>query len=402
MKISYKKRCSLQEAQQLISGNIKQLQGEVVDIKDGLQRVTSLTVTALLPQPSFDESTRDGYVVPSSSGSDSGFNCYKIVDEIPAGKASVNRLEPGTVCRIMTGGCVPKGGARIVPYENCVERNGKVTIDAHLSQAGTFIRKTGSEIERGERLVAGGMVLQPMHLAQLSSSGVHSVVVAPKPPVGYFCSGSELKSSSRGLERGEKVSSNAFLLHGLLTSFGSWPENLGIVADSKDDLYGLFSAVKEEGFDVIVSTGGMGPGKYDLVTDIFVEAGGKVIFTALDMRPGKSMLFGTLGSTLFFGLPGPPPAVQTLLNVLVGPALLAMQGVKAPWPQKVQAYLEHPVKVKRSDVLRLKDGVMTLEGGRCQVRSTGKLELPDCYIQLPPGREHFSKRGLVDILWNRK
>ena len=394
-----KKGNNFQRAQQVISGNLCLLASEVVDIKDGLQRVTSSHVAAVLPQPSFDESIRDGYVIPLSSGSDNGINLYKIVDEIPAGKVCVNALEPGTACRIMTGGCVPKGGMRVVPYENCVEENGEVTIADHFLQSTrSFIRKAGSEIEKGERLVADGVVLKAMHLAQLSSCGVHSVAVTKKPSVGYFCTGSELKSSSRGLEKGEKVSSNSFLLQGLLASFGGCPENLGIIEDKIQDLHDLFAKAKEQGLDAIISTGGMGPGKYDLVKDAFIEAGGRVIFTALKMRPGKSMLFGTLGNTLFFGLPGPPHAVQTLFNMLVGPTLLAMQGVRSPWPQKVQAYLHHSIRLKRHDVLRLKDSVMVFEGGKCTVRFTKKLELPNCYILLPPGREYYPEGELVDIM----
>ncbi len=240
-------------------------------------------------------------------------------------------------------------------------------------------------------------MLEPMHLAQLSSCGVHFVVVPKKPSVGYFCTGSELKSSSRRLEKGEKVSSNSFLLHGLLTSFCCCPENLGIIEDNRQDLHDLFVKAKEQGLDAIISTGGMGPGKYDLIKEAFLEAGGRVIFTALKMRPGKSVLFGTLGNTLFFGLPGPPHAVQTLLNVLVGPTLLAMQGVRSPWPQKVQAYLHHSVRAKRHDVLRLKDGVLAFEGDKCTVRFTKKLELPNSYILLPAVREYYPEGELVDV-----
>ena len=392
------KRYSLQRAQQAISENIKQLPGEVVDIKDGMLRVTSSDVAAVLPQPSFDESTRDGYVIPLFSGSDHGINHYKIVDEIPAGKVRVNTLKPGTACRIMTGGCVPKGGTRVVPFENCVEENGEVIISDHLLQSTrSFIRKAGSEIKKGERLVAGGVVLEPMHLAQLSSCGVHFVVVTKKPSVGYFCTGSELKGSSNGLEKGEKVSSNSFLLQGLLTSFCCCPENLGIIEDNRQDLHALFVKAKEQGLDAIISTGGMGPGKYDLVKEAFVKAGGQVIFTSLKMRPGKSVLFGTLGNTLFFGLPGPPHAVQTLFNMLVGPTLLAMQGVRASWPQKVQASLHHSVRAKRHDVLRLKDGMLVQERGRCKVRFTKKLELANCYILLLSGREYYPEGELVDV-----
>ncbi len=74
-----------------------------------------------------------------------------------------------------------------------------------------------------------------------------------------------------------------------------------------------------------------------------------------------------------------------------------MQGIKKPWPQKVQAYLHHSVRAKRHDVLRLKDGVLVFEGGKCTIRFTKKLELPNCYILLPAGREYYPEGELVDV-----
>ena len=388
----------LQQAQEIILSNIKQSSGEALDLRDGLLRTVSSDVAAITPQPSYDESTRDGYVIPLSLDDDSGSRRFRIVGEIAAGQVYADRLLPGNACRIMTGGCVPKGGGRVVPYETCVEQNGELLVAEHLLQsAEIYIRKTGSEIALGDILVKRGVKLQPMHIALLSSSGVRSVVVSPQPAVGFLCTGSELKSFASGLEEGQKFSSNSFLLQGLSILSGACPEDLGIIEDNASDLLDLFVEVKERELDLLVSTGGMGPGKYDLVRDAFVEAGGQVILTALDMQPGKSVLFGTLGKTLFFGLPGPPDAAQTLFNILVGPALLAMQGSDDPWPQKVQAQLQHQIKVKRHEVLRLKDGVLCLDGGRCSVRFAEKTEISNCYIILQSGQQFYSEGDLVDI-----
>ncbi len=390
---------NLEEVQEVILSGIKQLPGELVDLSDALHRTVFSDVRAIIPLPSFDESTRDGYVISLSSGYEKGVKRYTIVGEIPAGKAYGNDLLPGTACRIMTGGCVPKGGGRVVPYENCVEHDGEVAVEGHLLQsAGLCIQKTGSKTALGDTLVQRGTKLQPMHLALLASSGICSVVVSTRPAVGFLCTGSELKSLSSGLKKEQKISSNAFLLTGLSTLVGACPEDLGIIGDNASDLLGFFVKAKDRGFDLLISTGGTGPGKYDLVRDAFVEAGGQIVFTELEMRPGKSILFGKLGGTLFFGLPGPPFAVQTLFNVLVGPALLAMQGREGRLPQKVQAYMQHQLTVKRSDVLRLKDGVLTSIEGRCSVRFPRRSETFNCYIMLQPGETHYPRGELVDVL----
>lgn len=388
----------LQKAQEIISSSIRQLPGEVVDLRDGLYRTVYSDVAAICPHPSYDESTRDGYVIPLSEGHDRGTRRFKIVGEIPAGKVYGDGLLPGTACRIMTGGCVPEGAGRVVPYETCVEQNGELAVAHHLLQsAERYIRKKGSEIAQGDILVKSGVKLQPMHLALLSSSGVRSVMVSHQPAVGFFCTGSELRSLSDGLEEGQKISSNSFLLQGLSALYGARPEDLGIVEDSTSDLLFFFTEVKGRELDLIMSTGGLGPGKYDLVRDAFVEAGGQVLLTKLEMRPGKSVLFGILGKTLYFGLPGPPDAAQTLLNVMVGPALLAMQGRGNPRPQKARAYLQHQIEIKRNKVQRLKDGVLILDGGQCSVRFAGKTEISNCYIILQPEQVSYSEGDLVDI-----
>jgi len=388
---------SLRKVQEIISGSVQQLPGESVVLTDGLHRTLFSDVEAIISRPSFDESTRDGYVVSLSGEQRNGIERFKIVGEIPAGLVYGNGLQPGTACRIMTGGCVPEGGDRVIPHENCKEQNGELVVAEHVLQSASYIREAGSEIAQGDILVQSGVDLQPMHLALLSLSGVCSILVSRRPSVGLLCTGSELRSLSSGIKEGQKISSNTFLLQGLSVLSGACSENLGIVEDNQSVILDSFIRAKERGLDLLISTGGTGPGRYDLVRNAFVEAGGQVILTALDMRPGKSLLFGTLGRTLFFGLPGPPPAVQTLFEMLVGPTLRAMQGREVSWPQKVQALVQHRIKVKQSDVPRLKNGVLVVDRGRCTVRFPGRLEISNCYIMFQPGQAYYSEGELVDV-----
>jgi molybdopterin molybdotransferase len=215
--------------------------------------------------------------------------------------------------------------------------------------------------------------------------------------VGYFCTGSELKSSGAGLRDGQKVSSNSLLLAGILASYGATLTDFGIAADTFADLSAVFAGTAEWAGDVVVSTGGMGPGKYDLVEKAFLAAGGLVFFTGLAMRPGKRMLFGQLGEKLFFALPGPPHAVRTLLHTLVGPALLSMQGVEDAGPRKTRASLLHLLDIKNPDILQLKDGVLEIAGGLCRVRLADRLETSNCHILLPPGRSRYEEGELIEV-----
>ena len=390
---------SLQQARERILRADLSLPSEIVTLCEAQRRITSADVAASIPHPSFDESTRDGFVISVMGNSGRSEDRYRIVQEIPAGKPFEQILLPGTACRIMTGGMVPEGSTRVVPFEDCVEHDGAVTITARaLPVKATFIRKAGSDISQGERLIAGGTLLLADHLALLASCGVQAVAVSKRPEVGYVCTGSELISGDQIISDGQKVSSNSFLLRGMIVSAAGCPKNIGIIRDDAADLLDLFTTVTADGqLDALITTGGMGPGKYDLVEKSFVSAGGKVVFNAIAMRPGKAFLFGTLGRTLFFGLPGPPHAVRTLLHELVGPALYALQGVKDAWPRTIQAYLDHQIHIKRSDVMQLKDGVLTVDKGRCSVRFPEQLERGNCFIVLPAGQANYAEGDLVEV-----
>ena len=221
---------SLQQAREIILAAVYPLPGEIAPLSEAQQRITSSDVAAVISLPSFDESTRDGFVISVIESFGQTGDRYRIVYEIPAGKPSGQILYPGTACRIMTGGVVPEGSTRVVPFEDCVEQDGAVSVAARaLSAKATFIRKTGSEISQGERLVASGTILLADHLALLASCGIPAVSVRKSPVVGYVCTGSELISGDEILADGQKVSSNSFLLRGMIASTGGCPKNMGII-----------------------------------------------------------------------------------------------------------------------------------------------------------------------------
>jgi len=127
----------------------------------------------------------------------------------------------------------------------------------------------------------------------------------------------------------------------------------------------------------------MGPGKFDLVEDAFSRMGGEVIYRSLHLRPGKSTLFGMLGTTLFFGMPGPPPAVHLLFNELIRPAILALQGAHSCRPKHIQAFLTEGLSLPGRGLPRLKSGLLSFKNGQCMVRPAGRNESSNCYINCP-------------------
>jgi molybdopterin molybdotransferase len=391
-------RLDLSAAVKIITGENPLLPGERVAVVQAMHRVVISSLAAKAALPGYDQSTRDGFVVAGGGDETEAGRLFRIVGEIPAGGKGNIAMSEGTSCRIMTGGMVPAGGLRVVPQEDCRAAGDMVTIPAHaLGRGNTCIQTRGSQIAEGEVVVAAGTILQAEHSALLATTGHAAVEAYRKPRVGFFCTGSELVDSYAQLEPGLKISANHFLLGGLVRQFLAEGGSLGIVKDAQNDLQRTFDRFRTESLDVVISTGGMGPGKFDLLEEAFTKAGGWVIFRSLNLRPGNAILFGRLGRTLFFGLPGPPDAVRTLMNEIVGPALLHLQGVKDCAPAAVQASLGHQVVVKNQGVLHLKAGILGFAEGCAHVRLAGPLEIATCFILLPPGQGVYEPGSEVTV-----
>jgi molybdopterin molybdotransferase len=388
-------------AKKIIAAQIRQTEGESVALEDALFRLPIESLRAGKPQPGYDQSTRDGFVISGDGDTHTGEgHSFKIEGEIRAGTTDKRPLRPGVACRIMTGGLIPPRGLRVIPQEDCRERNGMLVVpDAALYRRSTFIRRKGSEIGRGRVVVSAGTPILPDHLVLLAATGHSQVLVHRRPRVAFFCTGSELVATPREEEDGLKVSGNRYLLHGLIRLSGGIPQYLGTVPDTGGDLAVALARIDYEATEVIITTGGMGPGRYDLLEEAFVRAGGRVVYRSLQVRPGKATLFGILGKSLFFGLPGPPPAVGVLFNELVGPALLFLQGMKKCGLRRIRASLQETVVVKERGVLNVKGGILTIRN-EVVVRLAGKTEAAGCYILFPAHRRSFQKGEMVEVHLN--
>ncbi len=390
--------------------NINMLPAETLQLAVAVSRITVEEIFALSASPPYAESLRDGYVLapistcrpskelPQQCSQEGGENVYQIVGEIAAGKRNVERIDSGTACRIFTGGIIPEGAERVVPQEECREVAGRVQVAATaLASDRLFINKSGSEVACGATVVRKGTRLEIDHLTLLAAVGVHQVRVATRPRVACFCTGSELVAVGGALEAGQKLSLNSMLLQNLIPRYGGVLVEQDIISDNHQDITQIFSRLKDERCDLLISTGGMGPGKYDLVKNAFCRSGGKIIPETLPMYPGRSIVLGTFGNTVFVALPGPPNAVRTLVNELVGPILLMLQGAKHCLPKALHARLMGDYKVRKSDLLQIKGGVLVLENGNCMVRLAERLDPVSCFILFPAGRKGFLKGDVVEV-----
>lgn len=391
---------TLEQARKRIVSLISAVATENIVLAEAVDRICGLDYYAPYALPEYSQSLYDGYALSSPETNDKEHHIfYPLSGEIAAGDTRTLTISPGYACRIMTGALVPRGTWKIVPQERCVERDGGVSVEKDFAvSAGSNIRKKGSRLRKGTILVNRGRRITALHLARLADFGVDRVEAYCQPKVHFFCTGSELVDRSVNKEVGKKFSSNRFQLKGLIQQAGALGVDCGSVDDEREPLEHMLAETASENPAVIISTGGMGPGKYDLLEEIFTRVGGRPIFSSLRLRPGKSTLFGTLGNSLYFGLPGPPPAVHALFYALIRPALMAAGGVKNWRSKTMRARLESDISIAKADTLRLHEGVLFQHREVCSVRLPAPQEIPNCYLLCQAGRKNFRRGSTVAVL----
>ncbi len=390
----------LKTAQRMILGECAVLSEERVPLDDCLHRFPASSLPALEPLPGFDQSLRDGYGIgrPEKDAAGNSRRCFRIVSEVAAGDTRKLRLRSGEAVRIMTGGLLPLGCRGVIPQECCQVENTIVEVpDRFLNQTGFFVHARGSNLAKGRVIVSRGTSLRPEHQIDLAGVGYQDVSVVKRPLVSFFCTGNELVSPASRKIDGQKFSANPYLLQSLIRLSGAIPQNLGMVTDDLGAVCEVLSGIDRTKTDVIISTGGMGPGKFDLIEEAFSRVGGKVIYRSLKLRPGTSTIFGLLGTTLFFGMPGPPPAVHLLFNELLHPALLRLQGAGSCLPKQIRARLTEELFLKKRDLPRLKNGRLSVEDGICHVRPGRRNDPENCYIYCPAGRRALRCGEMVRV-----
>ncbi len=388
----------LDDAVDLILDKTPVLGCETVQLGDGYGRVSGIN-PARLPIPCYEQSTRDGYALCGSGRSTNTDElAFSLEGEIAAGLCHDFAIEPGQAYRIMTGGLVPRNCDRVVLQEECrVAGNELLVPKLTLLAEHRYIRKTGSDYRAGEELATAGGRLNENHLGLLADAGNWTITVHCRPRVAYSCSGSELVIAEAAVENGRKYSSNHLVLDNLIRKCGGRPESYGIVADDPAAVEQIIDEMVNSAADIIVTTGGVGPGKYDLFRQILPTSGVKILYSSLRVRPGKATLFGVIGDKLYFGLPGPPSAVRVLFNELIRPPLKKMQGLQAFYPERTEAFLEHDIRLKADGVLCLKEGCYRLEQGRVLVRSPPRHQSANCLVMLEPWQSDYKKGDLVTI-----
>jgi molybdenum cofactor synthesis domain-containing protein len=332
------------EAIEIVRQQTLKLASERVAIDQVLGRVLAEDVVADSDLPPFDRSQMDGYAVRAEDVRGAPVR-LRIVGESAAGRGWHNQLEEGQAVRIMTGAPVPAGADSVQQVELTHElKDGTVVEFLETVELGKSIVKRGAEIRAGEVVLNAGTPINAPMMAVLAAFGYASVEVFRKPRVAVLATGTELVSVDQTPGQDQIRDSNNYSLSAYATLAGATVERMPLTGDETSLLKRQIADAAER-CDVIVTSGGVSMGVYDVTKTALKELDAEIFFERVALRPGKPTVFARLpNGTLVFGLPGNPVSVAVTFNLFARTALLTMQGATDPTLKRETAAIARSVK----------------------------------------------------------
>jgi molybdopterin molybdotransferase len=323
---------SVEEHQQVVAGLIAARPATTADLADAEGRVLSGDVTAMVSLPVFDNSAMDGYAVRADEIASAAAGQpvkLPVAEDIPAGRTEIPALQPGTAHRIMTGAPMPAGATAVVPVEATDGRTDVVEI-YEPSAEGRHIRRAGEDVAAGSTVLRAGQVVTPAVIGLAAALGVSQLPVIPPQRVLLISTGSELVMPGTPLRPGQIYESNAVMLAAAVRDAGADVVATEIVSDDVTQFTAVLDRYGADS-DLIISSGGVSAGAYEVVKDAFGRAGDQgVEFVKVAMQPGMPQGAGRVAGTPIVTLPGNPVSALVSFEVFIRPALRSAMGLPDP------------------------------------------------------------------------
>ena len=339
---------------------------ETLPVSRGLGRVLAKDVTATFDVPYADNSAVDGYAVRGADLVPGRRTRARVVAELPAGAVYASVIGPREALRIMTGAPMPRGADTVVPQE--LSEGAGDWVELGAVEPGANVRARGEDVRAGAVVLRAGSVLRPPDLGLVASLGFAEVRVHRRPRVALLSTGDEVVEPGQPRRPGQIYDANRFSLGGMVTAAGADPLDLGIVPDVRELL--LERLLEAAGTaDVVLTSGGVSVGDYDLVKSVLGEIG-IIDFWQVAMQPGRPLAVGRIRGAQFFGLPGNPVASVLCFHLFVRPALWKLGGRERLEPDCVTATAAQPMR-KKTGRCEFKRGILRFTDRGYEVSITG-------------------------------
>lgn len=328
---------SVEEHQRVVAGLLTPRPPLAVPLSEALGLALATDVIAPLSLPGFDNSAMDGYAVLADDVSGAGAETpvlLPVAEDIPAGRTDTLTLKPGTAHRIMTGAPLPSGATAVVPVEATDGAVDTVTIRAS-ARPGQHIRRAGEDVTAGTTVLRAGQVVTPAALGLAAALGLGELTVIPRLRVLVMSTGTELVASGTPLQPGQIYESNAVMLAAEVREAGAEVVAAPMTGDDVEAFHATLAAHSGDA-DLIITTGGVSAGAYEVVKDALTA---QVEFVKVAMQPGMPQGAGLLGGTPIITLPGNPVSALVSFEVFLRPALRSAMGLPHPDRQRRTAVL---------------------------------------------------------------
>ena len=398
------------EARHVVEEHARKLRASGVELVDLLRahgRVLVEAVHADRDFPPFPRAARDGYALRAADVAAVPAQ-LKVVGEIRAGSSLERIIDPGEAAEIMTGAPVPEGADAVVMVEYTRRRGDAVEVERAV-RSGENVVPQGSEARCGQILLSPGTRMGHAQMAAAAGAGKTGVHVYTRARVAILSTGDEVVDVAAQPSPNQIRNSNSYSLAAQVLAAGGEPVQLPIAPDDAVVLRHLI----QQGLaaDLLVLTGGVSMGKYDLVEQVLEQLQAEFFFTGALIQPGRPVVFGRAARqtgaepTYFFGLPGNPVSTMVTFELFVRPVLDGLSGTAPGKLQFVQARLKSEVRTK-TGLTRFLPALLTGELEQTEVelvrwQGSGDIAAAaraNCYIVVPPDRERLGAGDMVSIL----
>lgn len=394
---------SVDEAKKIIIENVSPLAPIEVCFEDALDFCLAEDVRSDIDMPPFNRSAMDGYAVIAEDTKTAPV-VLKIIENIAAGDMPAKKVSHECVSKIMTGASVPEGADAVVRFEDTEDTGEEDRVKILKSvKTGTNISNRGEDMQIGQIVLHAGMQIRPQEIGILATVGKSVVKVYPAPAVGIISTGNELVNVDEKPSPVQIRNSNSYSLAAQARRMNAGVEILGIAGDRKEDIVRIMTQGLQK--DVLILSGGVSMGEYDLVGDVLKEAGVRIYFEKVALRPGKPVIFGKKDKTLIFALPGNPVASLVTFELFIYPAMRKLMGFSSLGRTTVAALLETDISTKRRRRefrpawCQWKENTWSVSlvewHGSADLLATTKA---NCLLIIPEETETFSKGQLIDII----
>ncbi|NPV30083.1 MAG: molybdopterin molybdotransferase MoeA [Firmicutes bacterium] len=359
---------SLEEAQELVLSMVNPVGETVVPLADALGRVIGRDIKAPCSVPAFDKSPLDGYALRAGdtvTASPASPVVLQVIEEVPAGSVPAKKVTPGCAIRIMTGAPIPEGADAVIRFEDVEETPESIKVSRPLA-AGSNIIPAGEDVVEGEIIARCGMRVNAPLIGMLASLGIARVSVYERVRVAIINTGSELLDPAEKWLPGKIYNSNRYLLEARCRELGAEPVYLESVPDEKGAVAGSVNKALEKA-DLVITTGGVSVGQYDVVKDALQMIGAQILFWKVALKPGTPIVAACKDGRVILSLSGNPAAAMVTFDLIAAPALKRISGLKEPLPPTVTGILAggFPKASPQRRILRAKwkkrDGVDLIE-----------------------------------------